>query len=114
MHLNLFPDHSRWQFELPTNLNIKTNLLKKYGVQKSTETDPETSTNVLVTQEDVYDFGFHFANSTAHTSYVSLLQAQGGKDKDWWKKAESIYEFTVKDIDGNDVCLDKYKYVNVY
>ena len=44
--------------------------MKEY---KSTETDQETSTNVLVTQEDVYDFGFHFANSTAHTSYVSLL-----------------------------------------
>lgn len=25
------------------------------------------------------------------------------------KKAESIFEFTVQDIDGNDICLDKYK-----
>ena len=32
-------------------------------------------------------------------------------DKDQWKKASSIYEFTCKDIDGNDVSLEKYKYV---
>lgn len=32
--------------------------------------------------------------------------ATGGPDL---KKAETIYEFTVKDIDGNDVCLDKYR-----
>jgi len=31
------------------------------------------------------------------------------KTKDWWKNATSIYEFTVKDIDGNDVTLEKYK-----
>ena len=30
-------------------------------------------------------------------------------DKDWWKKAKSIYEFSAKDIDGNDICLEKYK-----
>jgi phospholipid-hydroperoxide glutathione peroxidase len=26
-----------------------------------------------------------------------------------WKNAKSIYEFTVKDIDGNEVSLEKYK-----
>lgn len=27
-----------------------------------------------------------------------------------WKNAKSVYDFTVKDIKGEDVCLDKYKY----
>lgn len=31
------------------------------------------------------------------------------KPKDWWKKASSIYEFTVKDIDGQEVSLEKYR-----
>lgn len=35
--------------------------------------------------------------------------AADAKAKDWWKKAESIYEFTCKDIDGNDVSLEKYR-----
>jgi len=26
-----------------------------------------------------------------------------------WKNAASIYEFSAKDIDGNEVSLDKYK-----
>ncbi|KAL4236664.1 Phospholipid hydroperoxide glutathione peroxidase [Mactra antiquata] len=26
-----------------------------------------------------------------------------------WKSASSIYDFTAKDIDGNDVSLDKYR-----
>ena len=26
-----------------------------------------------------------------------------------WKAASSIYDFTAKDIDGNDVSLDKYR-----
>lgn len=30
------------------------------------------------------------------------------KSKDW-KKASSIYDFTVKDIDGHDVSLEKYR-----
>lgn len=30
-------------------------------------------------------------------------------DKDWWKNAKSIYEFSVKDIDGNNVSLEKYR-----
>jgi len=30
-------------------------------------------------------------------------------DKDWWKKAGSIYEFNAQGIDGNEVSLEKYK-----
>ena len=55
-----------------------------------------TFLEVLIQQHSSYPHGF------------SLLQASAG-DKDWWKNAASIYDFTVKDIDGNDVCLDKYK-----
>jgi len=29
-----------------------------------------------------------------------------------WKNAKSVYDFTVKDIRGEDVSLEKYKYVN--
>jgi glutathione peroxidase-family protein len=31
------------------------------------------------------------------------------KPKDWWKNAQSIYEFSAVDIDGREVGLDKYK-----
>lgn len=27
-----------------------------------------------------------------------------------WKNAKSVYDFTVKDIKGEDVSLEKYKY----
>lgn len=27
-----------------------------------------------------------------------------------WKSAKSIYEFSAKDIDGNEVSLEKYRY----
>jgi len=30
-------------------------------------------------------------------------------DDDSWKTASSIYDFTVRDIDGEDICLEKYK-----
>jgi hypothetical protein len=30
-------------------------------------------------------------------------------EKDAWKAAKSIYEFSAKDIDGHDVSLDKYR-----
>jgi len=30
-------------------------------------------------------------------------------DNDSWKTASSIYDFTVRDIDGEDICLEKYK-----
>ena len=33
------------------------------------------------------------------------------KGEDFWKNAKSIYEFQVKDIDGNELSLDKYKLV---
>lgn len=38
----------------------------------------------------------------------SDLQA---KSKEW-KSAESIYDFSVKDIDGNEVSLEKYRYLS--
>ena len=34
---------------------------------------------------------------------------QADADKNDYKNAKSIYEFTVKDIDGNEVSLEKYK-----
>lgn len=37
-----------------------------------------------------------------------IFQAEG-KPSDWWKNASSIYEFTVKDIDGNMISLEKYR-----
>ena len=46
---------------------------------------------------------------TTYCNAQSLLglQAEGGPAAP--EKAGSIYEFTVKDIDGNDVSLEKYK-----
>ena len=35
---------------------------------------------------------------------------QADADTTDWKNAKSIYEFTVKDIDGNEVSLEKYKW----
>uniref|UniRef100_K1Q2K8 Glutathione peroxidase n=1 Tax=Magallana gigas TaxID=29159 RepID=K1Q2K8_MAGGI len=34
---------------------------------------------------------------------------RGAKSKEEWKSAESIYDFSVKDIDGNEVSLEKYR-----
>jgi hypothetical protein len=31
-----------------------------------------------------------------------------------WKNASSIYEFTVKDINGQDVSLEKYRYIMIH
>lgn len=31
-----------------------------------------------------------------------------------WESAKSVYDFTVKDIKGEDVRLDKYKYEMLY
>ena len=46
-----------------------------------------------------------FALSSLFSNSPSSLQAEGGNPK----KANSIYEFTAKDIDGNDVSLAKYR-----
>lgn len=32
-------------------------------------------------------------------------------DNEDYKNAKSVYEFTVKDINGKDVSMEKYKYV---
>uniref|UniRef100_A0A8B9HF00 Glutathione peroxidase 4a n=1 Tax=Astyanax mexicanus TaxID=7994 RepID=A0A8B9HF00_ASTMX len=42
-------------------------------------------------------FGFPFSSS---------LQCAQAND---WKSAKSIYEFSAKDIDGNEVSLEKYR-----
>ena len=39
---------------------------------------------------------------------IFSLQATS-TDKNAYKKAGSIYEFSAKDIDGNEVSLEKYK-----
>jgi hypothetical protein len=63
----------------------------------------------------MYDFfPFHPEVASYHcamlqlTLHLCLLQAQGN---DQWKKATSIYEFSANHIDGNEVSLEKYKYV---
>jgi len=35
--------------------------------------------------------------------------AEAGETKEAWKNASTIYEFSAKDIDGNQVSLDKYR-----
>lgn len=42
-----------------------------------------------------------------------ILQA-AHVEKDAWKAAKTIYEFSAKDIDGNNVSLDRYKSVQYY
>jgi len=37
------------------------------------------------------------------------MAGEESQDKDWWKNVKSMYEFVAKDIDGNQVRLDKYK-----
>jgi len=37
-----------------------------------------------------------------------IKMATGGSAVDW-KNAGSIYEFSAKDIDGNEVSMDKYR-----
>lgn len=38
-----------------------------------------------------------------------MAEGGGGRGDADWKNAKSIYEFQAKDIDGNEVTLDKYK-----
>lgn len=40
---------------------------------------------------------------------LNLLKFENAKSKEEWKSAESIYDFSVKDIDGNEVSLEKYR-----
>lgn len=37
-----------------------------------------------------------------------VVRAMAAQAEDW-RSAKSIYEFSAKDIDGNEVSLDKYK-----
>lgn len=48
------------------------------------------------------------SRSSLRKFLFSDLQA---KSKEEWKSAESIYDFSVKDIDGNEVSLEKYRYL---
>lgn len=41
--------------------------------------------------------------------FASQASAQGEAVN--WKDAKTIYEFSAKDIDGNDVSLEKYRWV---
>uniref|UniRef100_A0A8D0L4Y4 Glutathione peroxidase 4 n=1 Tax=Sphenodon punctatus TaxID=8508 RepID=A0A8D0L4Y4_SPHPU len=53
------------------------------------------------------DPGAKCGASTAQTDlWVALQCAQGDDD---WKSAKSIFGFHAKDIDGNDISLEKYK-----
>ena len=45
----------------------------------------------------------------SYLRYVFYVQASQGAGGDQWKTAKSIYEFSAKDIDGSEVCLDKYR-----
>lgn len=40
---------------------------------------------------------------------IIIFQATAKENKDFYKTAKSIHEFSVLDIDGNEVSLDKYK-----
>lgn len=42
----------------------------------------------------------------SQTSYVMSMQCAQVGD---WQTAKSIYEFSAKDIDGNEVSLEKYR-----
>lgn len=46
----------------------------------------------------------YLSNSFIH----NVIAKQSGNTD--WKSATTVYDFTVKDLDGNDVSLDKYRY----
>jgi len=50
-----------------------------------------------------------FPDLSADTSTFSSFCTMASGGDDAWKNASSIYDFTVKDIDGNDVSLEKYR-----
>ena len=50
-------------------------------------------------------------NPISNTLYVHLYFPVQGDGKDSWKMAQTIYEFSANDIDGNEVSLEKYKWV---
>lgn len=50
-----------------------------------------------------------FQNKTVYRT----IDTTSGKMGDEWKNAKSVYEFNVKDINGEDVSMEKYKYGRV-
>lgn len=40
---------------------------------------------------------------------MAMASEQKDDKTEWWKTASSIYDFTCKDIEGNDVSLEKYR-----
>lgn len=64
--------------------------------------------NTIFACEVKLHFKFYQSRSSLRKLLFSDLQA---KSKEEWKSAESIYDFSVKDIDGNEVSLEKYRYL---
>lgn len=55
----------------------------------------------------LFDYQFqsispNYASSAPHTNVTD-------KKGDWWKHAESVYDFHVKTIDGEDISLKQYE-----
>lgn len=53
--------------------------------------------------------GFHLTRTIEFGLFSWLFPQTESKNNDW-KSATSIYDFTVKDIKGEDVSLEKYRY----
>lgn len=64
--------------------------------------------NTIFACEVKLHFNCYQSRSSLRKLLFSDLQA---KSKEEWKSAESIYDFSVKDIDGNEVSLEKYRYL---
>lgn len=64
--------------------------------------------NTIFACEVKLHFKFYQSRSSLRKLLFSDLQA---KSKEEWKSAESIYDFSVRDIDGNEVSLEKYRYL---
>lgn len=65
--------------------------------------------NTIFACEVKLHFNCYQSRSLLRKFLFSDLQA---KSKEEWKSAESIYDFSVKDIDGNEVSLEKYRYLS--
>ncbi|CAN0137827.1 unnamed protein product [Lampetra fluviatilis] len=67
--------------------------------------------HVYLMREDIHHRGF-----ASGSQYAFTWGGRGGEGRRWgaesaapWKDAKSMYEFSAKDIDGNEVSLEKYK-----
>ena len=75
-----------------------------YFLAIATTTACQTSNRSLITLK----FLLKHNNNLLCVSKMGSSQSHVGSE-DSWKNAQTIYEFKVKDIDGNEVGLDKYK-----